>query len=183
MEKIKEKEAIRYFDETLYDISILYITSDRFWDGGIHLDSSLKEKVAFYTMTEKMSAILKSILSVLDEPVYIGKPLCEYGDIYAPFSGLKKFETFRTIHKTIGNRKCYALSLPEDDEIIDLIVESNFRYFSFISFFLPQSNIIFRPSCHTEILVYTENKQKVLPILESAVEQFSDESQRICVKQ
>ena len=155
MDVIKDKEKSIEFDEQIYQISPMYITSDKYWDGGIRTNSTLKDKAEFYAIATKMSDIIKDIIHKLNEDIFVGKRFCEYGEIYARWSDLKGYELFREICEIIRKNKIYKLTLPEDNDIIDMIVESNFRYFTYISLYLPTSKIIIQPSCHTEILVYS----------------------------
>ncbi len=182
MQVIKAKQAVILFDEQLYQTSPLFITSDEYWDGGISADSTLKEKVKFYSLAERMSNIVKEIVLSLGETPIIGKPFCEFGKVYEHWSNLGDYELFREISRTIKETKCYRLSFPEDNNIIDLIIESNFRYFTNVSLYLPLANIIIRPSCHTEVLVYSRNSKEILPTLQAVVDKWSDMQHCISVK-
>lgn len=182
MQIIKDKDIRPQFVEGLYQNEPLYITSETYWDGGIQTDSPLTEKAAFYLMAEKMSAIIKQIIRTYGGEALIGRSFCENGEIYAEWSDLKHYELFREISGAIRKNKCYAISLPEDDPIIDLIVESNFRYFSYVSLYLPQANVILQPTCHTEVLVYSENED-ILKTLEEAAKTHSNTTCEIHVKQ
>lgn len=181
MRVIRSKRIGLRFDEQIYQHRPLFITSDKFWDGGIRTDSALKDKAEFYSMAEKMSGIVKEIILSLNEEPIIGKPFCEYGEAYEQWSDLNSYELFREVSDRIKENKCYKLSLPEDNDIIDLIVESNFKYFTRLSLYLPVSNIIIRPSCHTEVLVYSQNNKEIMDTLQRAVEKHSDKEHKIRV--
>lgn len=182
MDVIKDKGKVIRFDEQIYQTSPLYITCDKYWDGGIRTDSTLKVKAEFYTLATRMSDIIKEIIQVFNEEVIVGKPFCEYEEIYARWSHLKSYELFREISETIRKNKIYKLTLPEDSDIIDLIVESNFRYFTYISLYLPASKIIIQPTCHTEILVYSMCNDLIFDAIEEAVKTHSDKVIEIKVK-
>lgn len=162
------------FDKGLYQCKPMIITSDYFWDGGICEDSTLKEKAAFYAIASRMSDIIKAIVLELDEDILIGAPFCEFGEIFAHWSNLKDYELFRTVSQKIVDKKCYKLQLPADNALIDLFVESNFRYFTYVSLYLPTSNVIIQPTCHTEVLVYAKANVKLRDILRKATDTHSD---------
>lgn len=182
MQLVKDKEILRRFDAQLYETSPLFITSDMFWDGGIRTDSSLREKAEFYALAEKMSAVVQDFILLQKEDVFMGQPFCEDGKLYAHWSDLKQQTLFREISAIIKKNKCYQLSLPEDKNVVDLIVESNFRYFTYVSLYLPASNIILQPTCHTEIVVYSQHNQEIKKTLQGIVEKYSTAAQEIRVK-
>lgn len=179
MQIIKSKRVGSRFDERIYQRSPFFITSDKYWDGGIRTDSTLNDKAEFYSVAEKMSSIIKEIIFLLNEEPIIGKPFCEYGKAYEQWSGLDRYELFREVSERIIENKCYKLSLPEDNDIVDLIVESNFRYFTHLSLYLPVSNIIIQPSCHTEVLVYSQNDKELMATLQGVAEKHSDQAHKI----
>ena len=171
-----DKKILKFkFDQNIYEInSPVFITSDDFWDGGIDSMVSLKEKAKFYSLATIMSDVLKKFISILNEDIYISGFLCENKKMYAKWSDLKKIEFFRIVAKTFKKNKCYKLSLPEDSKIIDLIIESNFKYYSYFSLFLPVSNIIVQPTCHTELIIYSENTEYVKNILKRIIGSYNN---------
>ena len=173
MKVIKDKKIAREFDEKIYKIvNPIYITSERFWDGGISLEASLQEKAEFYELAAKMSGVVKELLYLLNENVYIGKTYCEHYKLYAEWKDLRKFELFREIYKRIKNRYTYQLTLPEDEGLLDMIVEANFKYYSYITLFLPKSNIIIQPTCHSEVIIYAFDVKKIAEKLEKMSQQY-----------
>ena len=173
MQIIKDKRLFSSFKQELYQTKPLLITCDQFWDGGIKTDSSLSEKASFYTIAEMMSQILKEFIQALGEKPLIGQAFCEYERMFADWSDMESYEIYRDISQTFKRNRCYQLTLPEDNDTIDLIIEANFRYFSYISLYLPNSQIILQPSCHTEILVYAENSEGFLGALEAIISKYS----------
>ena len=182
MQVLKDKHIWMQFNKKLYQNEPLYITSEKYWDGGIQTDSPLTEKAAFYLTAERMSAAVKQIVRMYGGEALIGRSFCEHGEVYAKWSDLKCYELFREISGIIKKNKYYMILLPEDEHIIDLIVESNFRYFSYISLYLPKANFILQPTCHTEVLVYSESKD-VIETLKEAVKTHSDTACAISVSQ
>lgn len=163
------------FNKKIYEIKPpIFITSDDFWDGGIDSSFSLQEKAQFYSLSATMSNVLKQFISILNEDIYIGDFLCENRKMYAEWSDLKKMELFRIVSKIFKKDQCYRLSLSEDSKIIDLMIESNFKYYTYFSLFLPVSNIIVQPTCHTELIVYSEKTEYVKGILEKIVESYNN---------
>lgn len=175
MQITDKKNVESKFNKNIYEIkSPVFITSDDFWDGGIDSTFSLKEKARFYSLADTMSNVLKQFISILNEDIYIGDFLCENKKMYANWSDLKKMELFRIVSKMFKKDQCYKLSLTDDSETIDLIVESNFKYYTYFSLFLPASNIIVQPTCHTELIVYSEKTEYVKGILEKIVESYNN---------
>ena len=63
----------------------------------------------------------------------------------------------------------------DDSNLIDLVVESNFNYFSNISLFLPKINIVIQPTCHTEIIIYSQGeKEKIFSNLNKIVSKYPE---------
>ena len=173
MQVIKDKRLLSQFNKELYHIQPKFITCDKFWDGGIRIDSPLCEKANFYSVAEMMSQTVKELVLSLDEKPLVGQAFCEYERMFAEWSDLEYYELFREISQTFKKDKCYRLVLPGDNDAIDLIIESNFRYFSYISLYLPKSKIILQPSCHTEILIYAESDEHFGGLLEAIIRKYN----------
>lgn len=182
MEIIKNINKLFHFNRDIYLESPMFITCDKYWDGGIKTDSSLKEKSDFYLLSAKMSNIIKDIMLTLDESVFIGESLCEYEDLYEHWSDLKKYELYAEISRKIHPKKYYKISLPKDSKIVDLIVESNFRYFSNIALYFPKTDMILVPTCHTEIIVYTPSSKDVITMIETVIKRYADDECNIVCK-
>lgn len=182
MEIVKNINKLFHFDSDIYSESPFFISCDTYWDGGIRTDSSLKEKSEFYSLSAKMANIIKDIISSLNESVYVGESLCEYGDLYEHWSDLKKYELYTEIYQKIHPKKHYKISLPKDSNIVDLIVESNFRYFSNIALYFPETNLILLPTCHTEIIVYTTRLDDIIGILKTVIDRHADDDYKIVFK-
>ena len=173
MQVIKDKRLFSQFNQDIYQIQPKYIICDQFWDGGIKTNTPLSEKANFYSVAEMMSQIVKELILTLGEKPLVGQPFCEYERMYAEWFDLENYEIYREIAQTFKTNKCYQLVLPGDNDTIDLIIESNFRYFSYITLYLPKSKIILQPSCHTEILVYAENDEPFLGALEAIISKYN----------
>ena len=150
-----------------------------FWDGGINTDSSLKEKVKFYSISERMSCIIKDIIIGLGEKAFVGKELCENKKLFAEWSDLEKYELFQEISELLKPKQYYEISLPQDEGIIDLIVESNFRYFTHIAMYLPETKLIVLPTCHTELLIYSFCPDKIVGFLDEIITKYSSDKYKI----
>ena len=164
------------FNHNIYNIgSPYFITSDLYWDGGINNSCSLQEKSEFYSLANIMSNILKEILICFNEDFYIAEFLCENHKMYEKWSDRKNFEIFKKISKIFKTKKFYQLTLLDDSNLIDLVVESNFKYFSNISLFLPNVNIVIQPTCHTEIIIYSQGeKEKIFSNLNKIVSKYPE---------
>ena len=175
MQIINKKEIQNIFDNDIYqNNSPIFISSNIFFDGGICSTNSLKEKNEFYCLAEKFSEILKKVILTLNEDIFVADFLCEYEKMYADWSNIKRIELFITISKIFKKKKCYKLTLPEDSNLIDLIIESNFRYLSFFSFYLPKNNIIIQPTCHTELIVYSKKPEEINSLLKDIEKSYNN---------
>jgi len=143
---------------------------------------ALLRKNEFYCLAERMSRIIKDIITEFDEHVLVDKVFCENEKMFADWVDLSKYELFREVSELFKSKQYYEISLPEDDKIIDLIVESNFRYFTYISLYLPKTKLIILPTCHTEILVYSDCSDKIVEVLEPIVAKHSDDKYKIMCK-
>lgn len=56
--------------------------------------------------------------------------------------------------------------------MVDYIVENNFRYLSCIDFYLPKSKAVLQSTCHTELFIYSENYDLLIPIVENILENY-----------
>lgn len=171
MQTVKKNVLKGKFNPDLYKSdSPVVITSDEFWDGGFDITDPFREKSGFYRLAESMVNVLKKLITDLDEDFYVADFLCENQTMYASWSDLKKIELFRAVSEIFKKNKCYRLSCKEDSDLIDLMIESNFRYYSYFSFFLPESGTIIQPTCHTEIFIYSEQEQAVREHLANIIE-------------
>lgn len=171
MQTVKKELIKDRFDSGLYKSdSPVVITSDEFWDGGFDSTASLREKSGFYRLAESMAAVLKKLITDFGEDFYVADFLCENQTMYASWSDLKSFALFRAVSEIFQKNKCYRLSVKEDSDLIDLMIESNFRYYTYFSFFLPASGIIIQPTCHTEIFLYSKQEQSVRERLANIIE-------------
>lgn len=167
------QEEFEFFNSEIYNSEPIFITSEKFWDGGITISSSLSEKAEFYSLANKMSSIVKELFA--KEKIYIADFLCENSTMYFKWRNRKSHGIFRLMNKNLKKGKCYELTVEEDANLIDLIIESNFRYFSNISFFLPNLNIVLQPTCHTEIIVYSlDQTEKAFNILKQISLKYPD---------
>lgn len=172
MRIVSKNKVGRIFNPEIYQNDPIYISSEDCWDGGIRTEDTLQEKATFYMLANQMSAAIKEIISLAGGEAYIGYLLCEYEKIYADWSDLEEHELFRMLSSRIRENKCYQLSLPKDSSIIDLIVEANFQYLSYISFYLPKTKVVLQPTCHTEVLVYSRNTSKTLSVLSGVIKKY-----------
>ncbi len=162
MQTVKKELLKARFDPSLYESgSPVVITSDKFWDGGIDIAAPLYEKSEFYALAKGMSDLLKKLIADLNEDFYVADFLCENQTLYPSWSDLKSFALFRAVSEIFKKHKCYRLTLKEDSHLLDLMIESNFRYYSYFSLFLPESGTIIQPTCHTEIFIYSEKEDLI----------------------
>ena len=183
MDKIKNVKEVLQFNKEIYLQPPIYVTCDQFWDGGIAPTASLKEKTEFYLLADKMAHIVQDVIAAFGKVAFIGKSLCRDEQLYAHWSDLKEHKLFQELSEHIQPRGTYKISLPEDDDIVDLIVESNFKYLSHIALYIPTLDLVCIPTCHTEIIIYAYQQEEVMRVLESIIAKYSDENFKIVCKQ
>lgn len=168
MEKINSSKFI--FNRELFNIKEIYcISCDKFWDGGFEQGASLTEKSNFYYLANQFSDIIKSITNDLDECILIGHKFSEKECIFEKWKDLGKYDSFNNLKNYINKKSSYKLVLPKDNEIIDYIIENNFRYFTSIDLYLPKNKVILQPTCHSEVFVYSKNYDILLPAFKAAI--------------
>lgn len=175
MRLVKKEEATAKYEKKIYKESPIFITAAKYWDGGISVENSLNEKKKFYCIAEKMSSIIKYIIRSKEGYAYIGNALCENGNVYAHWTDLEDYELFRLLEQKIKRNRYYKITSPIDDNIVDIIVEGNFRYYSHFSFYLPVSQIILEPTCHTETLVYARDSVNLVEELQQSLFEYSQD--------
>ncbi len=80
---------------------------------------------------------------------------------------MKCYDSFNNLNEQFNKKRNYEIN--HNDEIIDYIIENNFRYFSFIDFYLPKYNMILQATCHTEIFIYSDNYKEIISKIETIV--------------
>lgn len=160
--------------DALYNLEYYYcISNPVFWDGGFAKDTSLQDKSNFYTLATVFSEITKKIIKSFDNQAIIGKNFCENKKLTEDWSDLSSYDSYNNLFSIIKKSKNYKLALPDDDIIIDYIIENNFRYLTNISLFLPKDEIVIQPTCHTEINIYSKNYPKIIPIIEDILSDYN----------
>ena len=150
-DKIKFKRKI-YKQKEIY-----YITYKKYWDGGFDNDASLSDKADFYRVANLFSDAIKKIVSALNDYIVIG-------------NNFSQKDCYNNLRSYIKKNKSYELKCSEDDLIIDCIVENNFRYLACIDLYLPNSKVILQPTCHSELFIYAEDYNKILPVLKEVTD-------------
>lgn len=166
MNKIKFKD-IEKVKKLYHKKGVYVITSEKYWDGGYDIDASLDEKMQFYSYAKKYSDVLKNIIYQFGDKAIIGKDIGEKSDLFAHWKDMKCYDSFNNLNEQFNKKSNYEIN--HNDEIIDYIIENNFRYFSFIDFYLPKYNIILQPTCHTEIFIYSDNYKEIISKIETII--------------
>ena len=171
MEKIKFSK--NDFNKNLFDINnIFYISCEKYWDGGYEPSAALNEKADFYRIANQFANIIKEIVSATDDTLIIGSEISEKGCLFESWKDLKNYDAYNNLYGLINKKCSYMLNLPDDSNIVDYIVENNFRYFSCIDFYLPKSKAVLQPTCHTELFIYSKNYDLLLPIVKNILQDY-----------
>ena len=164
-DKIKFKRKIYKQKKEIY-----YITYKKYWDGGFDNDASLSDKADFYRVANLFSDAIKKIVSALNDYIVIGNKFSQKECLFESWTDKKSYDCYNNLKSYIKKNKSYALKCSEDDLIIDCIVENNFRYLACIDLYLPSSKVILKPTCHSELFIYAENYNKILPVLKEVTD-------------
>ena len=72
MRTINKKDLqaeFQFFNTEIYNSKPIYITSEKYFEGGVYIGAPFKEKIEFYLLANKMSGILKELFA--KEKIYI----------------------------------------------------------------------------------------------------------------
>lgn len=172
MQRINKK--IKDVVHQLYDIKDVYvITSESYWDGGYPIDATLSDKQEFYKYANNFSEIIRKIISTFGDKAFIGKNFSERLSLIAKWKDIKCYDSYNNLLYFFNKKYNYVLN-SNDHDVIDFIVENDFRYFSFIDFYLPKFDFILQPTCHTEIIIYSNNYEKIIPTISEIVSDYKE---------
>ena len=175
MRLLKKSEIPVDFDPNIYKREDqLEVYGSKFWDGGILLVDSLQEKAEFYEIAAELSGVVKELITSLNERVYIGACFCDGESLYAHWRDMKEYPLFRNVSCEIKKNKCYELSLPEDSDFVDMLIESNFQYLTHVVFYLVGRKIVINPTFHTGIVIHGTQLDEVEEELKRIVKPYSD---------
>lgn len=164
MIKISE-DKIQFKRKIYKQKEIYYITYKKYWDGGFEADTSLSDKTNFYYVANLFSDTIKKIVCGLNDYIVIGNKFSQKEKLFESWKDKKNYDCYNNIKTFIKKNKSYKLNCPEDDLLIDYIVENNFRYLSCIDLYLPTAKVVLQPTCHSELFIYAEDYNKILPVL------------------
>lgn len=124
---------------------------DFFMEAGFRETCTAKDKLAFYDGLEKMVSCVRRISEAIGEnSVYIGS-FVKGEKNYYKWKDIKEFDVYNAMKRRLGNGEILKADI--SDNIIDLSVECNVRYFSQIMFYFPENNIFIRPDVHCYLCV------------------------------
>ena len=159
------------FDRSIYNSdNYCTITNKKFWDGGFDKSASLKEKAEYYDLISQFSDIIKQMIISFHDTIITGSYFCEKNKIFEDWKDKSNFDCFYNISQLFKKNKHYELELPDDNDYIDYIIENNFRYFTCFDLFLPKNDIVLQPTCHTEVIIYAHNYEKIIKLANVLIE-------------
>lgn len=143
-----------------YGFDSFMLTNPKWWNGGFKPDCTAEEKASFYNMVnETVHLILKFAEAYNDESICIGPFVM--GTNFAEWKDLDKYDSFHAMKDFIDNRQYALIKTNDDINIIGLIVENNFRYFTHIGILLKNANTVIYPTHNTEIMFFSDSIQSV----------------------
>ncbi len=161
MRKTIEKE----FSDVCENASIKISVTDFFMEGGFHSNGSLQEKCEFYTGAVKFADFIRVISSVIDEKEAFVCSFVRHQKNYYCWKDIKKFDAFNKLRSELKQNE--MIKINTSNNLVDLIVECNLRYFSRIMFYFPQNAIFIRPDMHCYLEIYGKQCQldSIYPLL------------------
>lgn len=150
---VESKEWIERKD--LYDFPNFMVSTPSWLDDGFDEYCKIEEKIAFYQTVKEITDIIKDIAKNMQTEIVCVGPYLR-GENYCEWRGLNKFDSYNSLKKIIKSKEYKILDLNNDINIISLIIENNFRYFSEICFFLKNPNMLIYPTHHMELIVFSD---------------------------
>ena len=140
-------------------VPYLFISNDVWYDDGFDTFCLPETKADFYNMVQQVLDIIMNFADKFGENnCYIG-PFHNVNS-YEHWANKEQFDCFNELKKHIKNDDYLSVDIAENKELIGLIIENNFRYLSQISMCFPKTQILVRPTHHTEVIVYSREIDK-----------------------
>ncbi len=146
-------------EKSIYGLSHFIISNPKSIEGGFSQLCTLKEKEAFYHLANQCIDIIYAFAKSIGETICCVGPFHEF-DNYEKWSDLDNFDAFNALKMQINKGQYLVVDLLEEETLLNLIVENNFRYFSKISILFPKANVMIEPTHNDEILVVAQNYEK-----------------------
>lgn len=145
--------------DDVFDFPHFIISNDKWWDGGFDSLCSVEEKRDFYEIASQAFNIIKKFAQTCGETKCCVGPFHMLKN-FADWSNLDEFDSYNALKSQIGRKQHLILDMAEDANLISLIVENNFRYFSEIGLYFKNADVLIEPTHNSELIVFSENIEK-----------------------
>lgn len=170
---IKEKKAVKDFlsnsfisnsncwknKKEYFDFPNFIITNDVWWNGGFESLCTVEEKRNFYEVANQALTIITELAKVGGETNCCIGPF-HTSNNFLDWKNLNEFDSYNALRSLINPRQYMIVDVFEELNLMSLIVENNFRYFSEIGIFFKKLNVLIEPTHNSEILVFTEERER-----------------------
>lgn len=155
-------------NDDYFDFPNFFISNDKWWDGGFESSCSVEEKRNFYEIANQALAIIINFAKDSDETnCCIGPFHTSYN--FRDWKNLKDFDSYNALKSLINDRQYLIVDTFEDFNLLSLVVENNFRYFSEVGIYFKKSNVLIEPTHNSEILVFSDDCEKYKPIFSDII--------------
>ena len=145
--------------DNIYDFPHFIISNDKWWDGGYDPLCTIDEKRDFYELAYQSLNIIKKFAEVSGETKCCIGPF-HTSNNFTDWSNLNAFDAHNALKTVIRDDQYLIIDIFEDVNIMGLVVENNFRYFSQIGIFFKDSNLLIEPTHNCELIVFSLDCEK-----------------------
>ena len=90
----------------------------------------MSEKAEFYNIANQFSSIIKSLIGTLNDSIIISDKITEHGSMFEHWKNSNEYDCFNNLCNYIKKRNSYSLVLPDDNNIVDFIIENILKNYS-----------------------------------------------------
>lgn len=154
--------------EDLYDFPNFLVSSPNWLQDGFDKFSPVCEKIKFYKIIEDLVNIILAVAKESGDETICAGPYFRGKNLY-DWKGMEKYDSFNALCELLKNKEYKLLKISEDENIIGLITENNLRYFSSVSFFLKNADMLILPTHNSELIVFSPDLASAKEKIEKTV--------------
>ncbi|MGN0468447.1 MAG: hypothetical protein ACI4GY_06970 [Acutalibacteraceae bacterium] len=116
----------------------------------------VEDKIVFYSFVKQVRDFILCVAKENGDGIIgIGPYFNDHN--YNDWSNMNQFDSFISLSSTIKNNEYALLNIEDDTNIIDLIIENNFRYLSYVNILLKNANMLVFPTHNMELIVFSND--------------------------
>lgn len=155
--------------EDYFDFPNFIITNEKWWNGGFDPLCTLDEKRDFYELAHQALGIILKFAEINGETKCCAGPF-HTSKNFVHWKNLNEFDSYNSIRSLIKNKQYFIIDVLEDKNILGLIVENNFRYFSEIGLLFEHADLIIEPTHNSELIIFSEDCEKQKAVFSKIIE-------------